>query len=112
MAAFSGMRVESGNQDARLRDTETALQIVLQDAQHAFQQRCRDGIRHLAQRQVRCRQRDTHSAAAQHHYYLRGMCLLGEKFGVSGKGNARIVDDALVHRRGDHAGEFAGQATL
>ena len=74
--------------------------------------RGRDGIGHFAQRQMCRRQRHAHAATGQHHHHQRCMRLFGEEFGVSGKGNARIIDDALVHGCGDHAGEFAGQAAL
>ena len=57
-------------------------------------------------------QSHAHPAADQHHHDLRCAGLLGQKFGVAGKRNTRIVDDALVHGGGRHAGELAALATL
>ena len=44
--------------------------------------------------------------ASQHHHDSRRFCLLGEVFGVAGKGTARIIDHTLVQRRGDHGREL------
>src|SRR5450432_4574292 len=36
----------------------------------------------------------------------------GEEFGVTGEGDAGVVDDALVHRRGNHGIELAFKAAI
>ena len=51
-------------------------------------------------------------AAAQASIITTCVCarLLGKEFGVAGKGDAGVVDDALLHRRGDHGVVFAREA--
>ena len=49
-------------------------------------------------------QRHPQAGREQHHHYLRGMGKFGEKFGVSGKWNARVVDDCFIDGAGDHGG--------
>ena len=48
----------------------------------------------------------------QHHDDAGRLRMLGQVFGVAGEGDACIVDHALVHRRGDHRGELAANASL
>ena len=66
--------------------------------------------RHIGQRQMCGRERHPQRAlrrfASQHHHHARRFCLLGEVFGVAGKGTARIIDHTLVQRGGDHGREL------
>jgi hypothetical protein len=55
-------------------------------------------------------ERDAQAAAHEHHHHVDTARLLGEVFRVAGKRNSRVVDDALLHRRRDHRGIFAGEA--
>ena len=43
----------------------------------------------------------------QQHHRPRSAAALGEVLGVAGEGDAGVVDDALLHRRGDHRVELA-----
>lgn len=45
--------------------------------------------------------RDAQAAADEHHDDPVRAAAVGQVFGVAGEGEAGIVDDALVHRRGD-----------
>ncbi len=101
MAGFAGVRVEAGDRDARPGDAELALQVGVQDANHLIEQFGRDGIGHLAQGQVGGGERHAQAAAGEHHHDLAGAAVVGQVFGVAGEGKAGVVDDALVHRRGD-----------
>ena len=82
----------------------------MQDADDLFQAVRGDGVGDLTQRQMSGGQRHAHAAAGQHHHHLGRVRALGQVFGVAGEGDAAVVDDSLVHRRGYHGGEFAGQA--
>ncbi len=64
------------------------------------------------QRQVRRGERDAQGAVGQHHHGQRCVRARGEVFGVAGEGDAGVVDHALVHRRGDHRGELAGEGAV
>ena len=111
IAAFTGVGVESGDQDTRLLDAVFAPHVAVQDTQGLLQRRRGDGGRHVLQGQVRRRQGHAQTASGEHHDHLRRAGFLGEIFGVAGEGDAGIVDDALVYRRGDHRGKFATLAT-
>ena len=58
------------------------------------------------------RQRDAQAVPGQHHHDMRRAGFLGEIFGMTGEGNAGIIDDAFMYRRRDHRGKFTGQATV
>ena len=95
------MRVEPGDGDTWLRDAEFVFQVGMQNADHFVEQSGRDGIGHFAQGQVGRRQRHAQTAADEHHHDSLCAAMLGQIFGVAGKRKTGIVDDALVHRRGD-----------
>ena len=50
MSTFAGVRVESGNQDARILNAEPGLQLAVQAAQSGFQLGGIDGRGYLAER--------------------------------------------------------------
>ena len=112
MAAFAGMRVQAAHQDARPAHREEAPQVGVQDAQHGLEPLRRDGGGHVLQREVRRGERHAQAAADQHHDRQRGAAACGEILGVAGERHARVVDDALVHRRGHHRVELAREATV
>ncbi len=56
-------------------------------------------------------QRPIGGLAGQHHHDARRSGALGQVFGVAGKRNARVVDDALLHRRCDDCIVFTGHRT-
>ena len=64
------------------------------------------------QRQVGGGQRDTHAAAGEHHHHLRRMQSFLQELGVSGEGDAGVVDDPLVHRCRCHCIKQAVAATV
>jgi hypothetical protein len=104
------MRVEPGDEDARVSDVEAFFQVGIDDAERFHQILALDGARDFRQGQMRRRKRHAQAAPDQHHHHVRGAGVLGEIFGVTGEGNAGIVDHALLHRRGDHRVEFAAEA--
>ncbi len=55
---------------------------------------------------MRRHERDAHRLARQHHDRARDAAGRGQIFGVSAERDARIVDHALLHGRGDHGGEL------
>ncbi|MNV25737.1 hypothetical protein D3C71_1168450 [compost metagenome] len=112
VSAFTGMRVEPADQDARPGDAELVLQVGVQDSRDAFQALRRDCIGNLAKGQVSGHQGYAQAARGQHHHHLRGVGQVGEEFRMPGKGDAGFVDHAFVHRRGNHAGEISAQAAL
>ena len=48
----------------------------------------------------------------QHHDRQRRAGARGDVLGVAGEGDAGLVDQALLHRRGHHGRELAGQAAV
>ncbi|MCY1427648.1 hypothetical protein D9M71_435050 [compost metagenome] len=84
----------------------------MQDSRDAFQALRRDGIGNLAKGQVSGHQGHAQATSGQHHHHLRGMGQVGKEFRVPGKGDAGFVDDAFVHRCGNHAGKIPAQAAL
>ncbi|MNN28621.1 hypothetical protein D3C81_1422000 [compost metagenome] len=109
------MRVEARHQDARPGDAEVAAQVGIDDGQRLDQHRDVECVRHRAQRQVGGGQRHAQHGvvvgglrAGQHHHHARHGGALGQVFGVAGERHARVVDRALLHRRGDHRRVFAG----
>ena len=91
---------------------EARAQIVVDDAQHPLQQLAGDRGAYVLQGQMRRRKRDAQRAVRQHHHRMRAAGALGQIFGVARELDARIVDDALLHRRRDHRGELAGHAAV
>ena len=107
MAAFAGMRVEAGNEDIRVFHAEFAAQILRENGGHRFNQRPVDGGGNVFKRQVGGGQRHAQAAAGEHHHHLAGAAFFGQVFGVAGKRNAGIVENAFVQRRGHQRGKFA-----
>ncbi len=58
------------------------------------------------QRQVRGGQCDSQRAAGQQHHRTLHAAALRQVFRVAGERDAGVVDDALLHRRGDHGVEL------
>ncbi|MNG93845.1 hypothetical protein D3C79_528280 [compost metagenome] len=112
MAAFSGVRVEPADQDAWVGDAELVAHVGVQDARHALDALGGDGIGNIAQGQVRGHQGHTQAMGRQHHHHLSGVGQFGEELGMARKGDAALVDHALVHRGGDHPGEMPVEAAL
>ena len=113
MAAFAGVRIEAAHQDARrarcrtcarrsasrMRSTASSRSAVIA-ALTSASGRC---VVASATRRPPPTSIITGSGAPR---------VLGQVFGVAGERHARVVDDALVHRRGDHRVEAAGEATV
>src|SRR5688500_15089340 len=57
-------------------------------------------------------QRHAQAVGGQQHHRVPRAGALGQVFGVAGELNAGIVDDALLHRRGDHGRELAAHAAV
>ncbi|MNX10757.1 hypothetical protein D3C86_405040 [compost metagenome] len=112
VSAFTGVRVESANQDARAGDAEFILQVAVQDPCHALQPFGCDCVGNLAQGQVSGDQCHAQTAGGEHHHHLGGVSQVGEEFGVSGERDARLVDHAFVYRGGNHPGEVAVEAAV
>jgi hypothetical protein len=79
----------------------------VQDAQGVGEERAGDRRGDVLERQVGGGEGHAQAAAHQHHHHQRGGGGFGEVFGVARKRHAGLADDALVHRRGDHAGKLA-----
>ena len=61
---------------------------------------------------MRRRQRDAQAIGNQHHDRQRGAGSFGEIFSMTREGDAGVVDDALLDRRGDHGVEIAAQTAV
>ena len=107
MAAFAGVRVEAGNEDIRVFHAEFAAQILRQNGGHRFNQRPVDGGGDVFKRQMGGGQSHAQAAAGQHHHHLTGAAFFGQVFGVAGKGDAGIVENAFIQRRSHQRGKFA-----
>ena len=57
-------------------------------------------------------QRHAQRFGRQHHHHFTGLRALFKELGMTGKGDPRIVNNALVHRPGNQRGEFAVQAAI
>ncbi len=112
MTAFTRVRIESADQNARTGDTELLDQVGVQDACDFAQALGGNGRRDILEWQVSGHQRHAQAARGEHHDHLLGMGQLGEKFGMPGKRDPGLVDHAFVNRSGDHAGEVARQTAL
>ncbi len=113
MAAFAGVRIEAADErcaGARCRATHAGRGRARRRVRSsAF---ASDRARHLAQRQVRGRERHAQVPGHQHHHRMRAAGCRREVFRVTREGDAGIVDDALLHRRRHHRGEAAGDAAF
>ena len=81
-------------------------------AQHRREPFGRERRAHRGERQVRGGERDAQAAAGQHHHgQVAPVC--SARYSVwPVNGHAGVVDHALVHRRGDHRVEAAGEAAV
>ena len=109
VAALAGVGVEAAHQDIWIVDPEAPHQVVVQGADHLFQHLRGDGVGHGPQRQVGGGQRHAQAGAGEHHHRMAAGDLRQE-LGVAAEGDARIVDDPLVHRAGDQRRIAALQA--
>ena len=100
------MGIKAAHQDTRLRDAEAHTQVVMQNADHAFQMWCGDGGADLLQGNMSGGERDTQPIREQHHNDLGRIGDFGKKFGVSGKGDAGVVDHRLMHGASHKGGEL------
>ena len=89
MAGFAGVRIQARDEHARPRDAEARDQVAAQDLERLGEAFARDRRRHVAQREVRRRERDAHAAADQHHDDARRAGALGEELGVAGERQCR-----------------------
>ena len=100
-AALAGMRIEAGHEDAWSGYAESVLQVVVQAAYHRFQTLRCDGRGYPAKWQVGGGQCHPQAGRGEHHYHLCGVALFRQVFRVTGKRDAGVVDDGLVHRGRD-----------
>ena len=71
-AVFAGMRIEAGDDEARMGEAETGLQILDHDAGGRDDQFARQLRERLAQRQMDRHRHDGKRRRPQHHHRLRG----------------------------------------
>ena len=107
MAAFARMGIQTADQNGGARNAEAGPQVAIENADDAAQQRRGDGSSHLRQGQVRGGQRHAQTFGGQHHHCKVHLTFLRQKFGVSGKRDAGVIDHALVHGRCHHRGDIA-----
>ena len=111
-AVFAGMRVEAGDDEARMGEAETGLQIPDHDAGGRDDQFARQLRERLAQRQMDRHRHHGKRRRPQHHHRLRDAAAiggqLGEKFGVAGMAEACAVKHVLGDRIGDDGAGLAG----
>ncbi len=69
-------------------------------------------VANRAQRQMRGGERHAQVGGDEHHHGQRRSRALGDVFGMAGKGDTRLVDQAFLHRRSHHGAEFAGKAAI
>ena len=112
MAAFARVGVQAADQDVRFGKAELVLQIIVQNGNHFSQQIRRNGIADRLQRQVRCRQRHAQFFRCQHHHHFCRARTFFKEFGMPGKWNAGVVNNAFVHRPGDQCGKFTAQTAV
>ena len=113
VAAFTRMRVESEHRHARSRDAESADEFGKEDREAARDACARDRRGYRGQGEVGGRERHTQRTCVafarrrdQHHHDVPGSACR-EELGVAGERDARVVDDALVQRRGHDRVELA-----
>ena len=83
VAAFAGVGVQPGQQDARLGDGEFVPQIVVQDAGGFEYGVAGDGGGYVFKRQVGGEQRHAQAAAGEHHHHAADAGFGGQIFGVA-----------------------------
>ena len=106
MAAFAGVRIEPADGDARLRDAELIAERAIDDRRASRRTRLvgqRSG--NVGEREMRRDERDAQRrigiATHEHHDDARRVRARSEELGMAGERNARILDRALLHGRGD-----------
>ena len=112
MAAFARVRVQAANQHVRVIDAKFGAQIVMQNGDDFPQQLGGNRIAYCFKRQVSGHQRHAQRFGRQHHHHFTGLRALFKELGMTGEGDPRIVDNALVHRPGNQRGEFAVQTAI
>ena len=105
VSAFAGVRVQAADRDARLREYGKRAASSRREDRGDLRQRARTVMAALTACSGRCvvasATRSSPVVSIITGRALRVRC--GEVLGVSGEGDAGIVDDALVHGRGDDA---------
>ena len=112
MPAFSGVRIQAAHRDAGAIQTPEPPQVGRHDGQHLQQSGRAQCIADGSQRQVGGGERHAQTPCHQHHDRKRRVGACGDVFGVTHEGEARLDDEALLHRCGDAGAEFAGEAAV
>ena len=90
IAALASVRVETGHGDARVSDASADEEVREKlSNSHDFRRRQESG--NVNQRNMRRDERDSDLAAGQAHGEIVDSAAFGEKFGLAGKGKARVV---------------------
>ena len=100
MTAFASMRVKPANQHVRLGNTKFRAQVVIENRDDLAQQVGRYRLADGFQRQMGRHQRHPQLLGRQHHHHFAGLRALFEELGMTGEGDAGVVDVAFVHRAG------------
>lgn len=112
VTALTGMGVQSADNDGRALNAKSRLQVPVQDAGDINEPLSRNGIGHIAQRQMRGCKRYTKGSGGQQHYRKIGICEFREEFRMTRKRDVRIIYDAFLHRSGDQGGKLTRHATF
>ena len=109
MATFAGVGIQAAYCDHRFFDAEHFLQARVQDVNHAAQAFRRNVPADLGKRQVSRNQSDAQLTRDEQHDRVYIAAHSGQEFRVTGKRDACLVDDALVHRSGHQCVKSAVQ---
>ncbi len=112
VARLAGVRVQAADRDARLLDAEAAPQVAREHQQRREQLGRVQRRTHVAQRQVRGRERDPQGPGGEQHDRSRRAGTQRDVLGVAAEGDPRVAEQALLHRCGHERTEFAAQAAV